>query len=69
MAMIDPPIDDLVARAGDKYTISTVVAKRAKELLLKRPEYFFENYRVKPLEVATFQLARGEYRCAKIKKD
>lgn len=69
MAMIDPPIDELVTKAGNKYAISTVVSKRAKELILKRPEYFFENYRVKPLEVATFQLARGEYRCMKIKKD
>lgn len=69
MAMLDAPIDELVSRVGNKYAISTVVAKRAKELLLKKPEYFFENYRVKPLEVATLQLARGEYRCTKIKKD
>jgi len=69
MAMIDPPIDELVEKVGNKYAISSIVSKRAKELILKRPEYFFENYRVKPLEVATFQLARGEYRGVKVKND
>ncbi len=27
-----PPIDELVEKAGDKYTLCCVVAKRAKEL-------------------------------------
>ena len=27
-----PPIDELTAKAGDKYTLCCVIAKRAKEL-------------------------------------
>lgn len=30
--MIDPPIDELVKKAGDAYSLCTIISKRAKQL-------------------------------------
>lgn len=38
----NPPIDELTKKAGDKYSLCCVVAKRAKELAQNpdQPQYF-----------------------------
>lgn len=61
MAMINPPIDVLFVKAGSRYALCTAVSKRAKELLIERPEFFKENQKVKPIELASQQFYRGEY--------
>lgn len=61
MAMINPPIDVLFVKAGSRYALCTAVSKRAKELLIERPEFFKENQKVKPIELASQQFYNGEY--------
>ncbi len=61
MAMINPPIDVLFVKAGSRYALCTAVSKRAKELLIERPEFFKENQKVKPIELASQQFYHGEY--------
>ncbi|MBQ7579530.1 MAG: DNA-directed RNA polymerase subunit omega [Clostridia bacterium] len=61
MAMIDPPIEKVIEKAGSRYALCTVVTKRAKELLLEQPEYFKQNMRVKPIEVASKEFYEGKY--------
>lgn len=53
MAMIEPPIEVLIQKAGSKYRLVSLLSKRAKELLLSKPEFFSENMRIKPLEFAS----------------
>jgi len=38
--MLYPKIEDCVAAVGCKYTLATIVFKRAKELTMKRPAEF-----------------------------
>ena len=61
MAMINPPIEVLFAKAGSRYSLTTAVAKRAKELLVERPEFFNENQKIKPIEFASKEFYDGEY--------
>lgn len=35
--MLYPKIEDCVARAGCKYTLAVIIAKRAKDLIVKMP--------------------------------
>lgn len=65
MAMIDPPIEKVIEKAGSRYALCTVVTKRAKELLLEKPEYFKQNIRVKPIEVAANEYYDGKYTIVK----
>lgn len=62
MAMIDPPIEVLITKAGSKYKLVSLLSKRAKELLLSRPDFFLENMRVKPLEYASEEYYEGRIR-------
>ena len=62
MAMINPPIEVLIKKAGSKYKLVTLLSKRAKELLSSRPEFFLENLRVKPLEYASEEFYDGRIR-------
>ena len=43
MAMINPPIDEMIEKAQSRYALVTAVSKKAKELLIDRPEFFKEN--------------------------
>lgn len=62
MAMIDPPIEVMINKAGSKYRLVCLMSKRAKELLLSRPDFFLENMRVKPLEYASKEYYEGRIR-------
>lgn len=53
MAMINPPIEKLIDKAGSRYALVTVISKRAKELLLEKAEFFRDNQKVKPIEYAS----------------
>ena len=53
MAFIDPPIEKVIDMAGSRYALCTVVTKRAKELLLEKPEFFANNQKIKPIEYAS----------------
>ena len=61
MAMIHPPLDVLFVKAGSRYALCTAVSKRAKELLVERPEFFKENQNVKPIELASKEFYEGVY--------
>ncbi len=62
MAMIEPPIEVLIDKAGNKYRLVTLLSKRAKELLLTRPDFFLENMKIKPLEYASKEFYEGKIR-------
>ena len=62
MAMIDPPIEKMIGKANSKYKLVCLLSKRAKELLLTRPDFFMENMRIKPLELAAKEYADGRVR-------
>lgn len=61
MAMINPPIEVMFVKAGSRYALCTAVSKRAKELLIERPEFFKENQKVKPIELASKEFYEGAY--------
>ena len=69
MAMIDPPIEEVFKMAGSRYALCTVVTKRAKELLLERPEFFKENLKIKPIEVAANEFYDGKFTLVKTSRD
>lgn len=62
MAMIDPPIEVMIKKAGSKYRLVSLMSKRAKELLLSRPEFFLENLKIKPIEYASKEYYEGQIR-------
>ena len=67
MAMIDPPIEKLIDKAGNRYALVTVISKRAKELLLEKAEFFRENQKIKPIEFASDEFFAGKFDiCEKI---
>ena len=53
MAMINPPIEVMIEKANSRYALVTAVSKKAKELLVERPEFFKENQKIKPIELAS----------------
>ena len=59
MSLNDPSIDSLLKKAGNKYALSVLVAKRAKELSVANADFFFENKKVKPVSVAAKELYEG----------
>lgn len=61
MAWIEPPIEEIIQKAGNRYALVTVVAKRAKELVVERPEYFRDNQKVKPIELASREFHNNMY--------
>lgn len=60
MALIDPPIDKLIDKANGKYGLCVVISKRAKELLVQRPDFFRENQKVKPISFACEELYKDK---------
>ena len=69
MSWLNPPIEEVTEMAGNKYILCSVVAKRAKELLLDDPEFFKTNSKVKPIEYASKEFFEGYYTVAKHNKD
>ena len=61
MAMINPPVEVMFEKAKSRYALVTAVSKKAKELLIERPEFFKDNQKVKPIELASNQFYNGEY--------
>ena len=59
MSLNSPSIDKLLGAAGNKYALSVLVAKRAKEISISRADYFFENRQAKPVSVAAEELYSG----------
>lgn len=60
MAMIEPPIDELAGKfGGNKYKLSCVLAKRAKELEKRIPDEI-EKSDKKAISLAADEIVRGE---------
>ena len=66
MSLNTPSIDNLTKTAGNKYALSVLVAKRAKEIAISRADYFFENRKAKPVSVAAEELCSGIIKAPKI---
>ena len=69
MAMINPPIDEMIEKAQSRYALVTGVSKKAKELLIDRPEFFKENQKVKPIELASNEFYEGKFTIERTKID
>ncbi len=61
MAWIEPPIEEIITKAGNRYALVTVVAKRAKELVIEKPDFFRDNQKIKPIELACREFYKGVY--------
>jgi DNA-directed RNA polymerase omega subunit len=69
MSWLNPPIEKVIERAGNKYILCSLVSKRAKELLLNKGEFFKDHQRVKPVEYASREYFNEYYTIAKQNKD
>ncbi len=69
MSWLNPPIEKVIERAGNKYILCTLVSKRAKELLLDKPEFFKNNQKIKPVEFASKEFHEGLYTISKPTSD
>jgi len=69
MAMINPPIEIMIEQAKSRYALVTAVSKRAKELLIDRPDFFRDNQKVKPIELASNEFFDGVYKIERNKID
>jgi len=56
--MLYPKIEDCVERAGSKYTLAIVAAKRGKDLVAKRPASFADT-KTKELTFALYEIFDG----------
>ena len=68
MAMIDPPIEIIIEMAVSRYALCTVITKRAKELLLERPDFFKQNLKIKPIEYASQEFYDGKFTIVKTER-
>ena len=59
MSLNQPPVDKLIDKAGNKYALSVLVAKSAKEISISRAEFFNEHRQVKPVSVASQEFYDG----------
>ena len=69
MSWLNPPIEQVIDKAGNKYILCSLVSKRAKELLLNKGEFFKEHQRVKPVEYASREYHNGYFTISKQNKD
>ena len=69
MSWLNPPIEKVIEKAGNKYILCSLVSKRAKELLLNKSEFFKDHQRVKPIEFASKEFFEGYYTVAKHNKE
>ena len=61
MAMINPPIETLFEKAHSRYALTTAIAKRAKELLIEKADFFRDNQKIKPIEYASKEYYDGVF--------
>lgn len=66
MSLNSPSIDNLCRLAGNKYALSVLVAKRAKEISISRADFFFENRKAKPVSVAAEELFNGTIKAPRV---
>lgn len=69
MSWLNPPIEQLIDKAGNKYILCSLISKRAKELLLNKPEFFRDHQRVKPIEYASKEFYEGYFTISKKPKE
>ena len=69
MAMINPPIESLFAKAKSRYSLVTAISKRAKELLVERADFFRDNQKIKPIEFASKEFYDGVFTIVRSKLD
>lgn len=65
MSWLNPPIEKVIDMAGNKYILCSLISKRAKELLLNKPEFFRDHQRVKPIEFASKEFFEGYFKNSK----
>ncbi len=59
MSLNQPQVDKLIDKAGNKYALSVLVAKRAKEISISRADFFNEHRQAKPVSVASQEFWDG----------
>lgn len=59
MSLNQPQVDKLIDKAGNKYALSVLVAKRAKEISISRVDFFNEHRQAKPVSVAAQEFWDG----------
>ena len=69
MSWLNPSIEQLIDKAGNKYILCSLISKRAKELLLNKPEFFRDHQRVKPIEYASKEFYEGYFTISKQPKE
>ncbi|QDR78851.1 DNA-directed RNA polymerase subunit omega [Sporomusa termitida] len=56
--MINPPLEVLLDKVGDKYTLSVLAAKRARQII-QCGEILVDGKPLKPVSVALKEIASG----------
>ncbi len=57
--LVDPPIDKLVEKAGNKYALVGLLSKRSRTLMEKRADYL-EQENINPVSYAAKELIDGK---------
>ena len=57
--LVDPPIDKLVEKVGNKYALVGVLSKRARTLMEKRHDYL-EQENVNAVSLAAKEVSEGK---------
>ncbi|MCH5162548.1 MAG: DNA-directed RNA polymerase subunit omega [Clostridiales bacterium] len=57
--LIDPPIDKLVEKVGNKYALVGLLSKRSRTLMEKRADYL-EQENVNPVSFAAHEVIDGK---------
>ncbi len=57
--LVDPPIDKLVEKVGNKYALVGVLSKRARTLMEKRGDYLNEE-NINPVSYAAKEVVDGK---------
>lgn len=58
--LIEPPIEELIAKTGDKYKLSCLISKRAKELLKRNIEQEIEMPEKTEITEAAYEVYEGK---------
>ena len=58
--MIEPPIEELAKKAGNKYLLCNLVSKRAKEIQKKNQEEEILDPEIKEITMAALELEDDE---------
>lgn len=66
-SMISPSIIDLLEKVEDRYTLVTVVSKRARQLI-QGEEYLIETEVTKPVTVAINEIDQDKITYEKVKE-